>query len=222
VVDQPKPRNDNFTATKWNVLLALFFLALYVGDLVWDYNITYDWTRNPGDGPVQDPSVGGMVFVFSYALFTILASGPLLAVAVLAFPFKPQWVWAVSCFVALVVGWIICVNVDEKASSDASTSASTPPPLVTAIPTGSYRVTEFQADELLEKTYDSAYCAGNPRFVHSGKSSNERFHVFDCQTRGFGQECIDRRFAAIKGHPRRLYRLKLLKRGHCSSRSAKG
>ena len=212
MVDQPKPRNDNFTATKWNVLLALFFLALFVGDVVLDYNITYDFTRTPSSGPAADPFFGS----FSDAIFTLPASGPLLAAAVLALPFKPRWVWAVSCFVALLVGWIICGVVDDKASSDAST-ASTSPPLVTAIPTGSYRVTEFQADDLLEKTYDSAYCAGNPRFVHSGKFSNERFHVFDCQTRGFGQECIDRRFAAIKSHARGSDRLKLLKRGHCSS-----
>jgi hypothetical protein len=54
---------------------------------------------------------------WSDSLFTILLSGPLLMLAVVAFPFRPRWIRVGSWLVALLAGWGICHYVDNLAYS---------------------------------------------------------------------------------------------------------
>jgi hypothetical protein len=55
-----------------------------------------------------------------------------------------------------------------------------------------YQVQETDVNNLLEKTYDHAYCNGIPRFGHSGSFPDETFRVFDCDMTLNGKYCTGR------------------------------
>src|SRR5262249_35296871 len=103
------PPRARITVT-WHIWLALLFLALYVGDLVLDYRVTYTWTRSPCPDQWSD------------SLFTMLVSGPLLLITVVVAgiacnEMRPRWLWLPLWLAALPVGYGICAWVDSLAYS---------------------------------------------------------------------------------------------------------
>jgi hypothetical protein len=73
-------------------------------------------------------------------------------------------------------------------------------------------VTVEQAEDLLDDTYDWAYCTGVPRFGYRGSFPDREFRVFDCdlmfKDRSLGTANCDYRYRAVKGSRRGYYRLK--------------
>ena len=78
-----------------------------------------------------------------------------------------------------------------------------------------YLIEEYDATDLLERTYDSAYCSGIPRFGHRGEFPYEEYVVFDCSTTLDDTSCFNRRYKAIKGSRQGYFRLRLLRSGSC-------
>jgi hypothetical protein len=80
------------------------------------------------------------------------------------------------------------------------------------IPGSSYMVTVEEAEDLLDDTYDWAYCTGVPRFGYRGSLPDREFRVFDCdlmfKDRSLGTANCDYRYRAVKGSRRGYYRLK--------------
>jgi hypothetical protein len=89
----------------------------------------------------------------------------------------------------------------------------------TWVPGTKYFIEETDASDLLERTYDWAYCSGIPRFGHRGEFPYETFRVFDCsfslKTSRADLYCSDQRYAAVKATRYGYYRLKLIRRGDC-------
>jgi hypothetical protein len=83
------------------------------------------------------------------------------------------------------------------------------------IPGTSYFVEESDASDLLEQTYDSAYCDGVARFGHRGEFPYEEFKVFDCSVHMRSYDCYDNRYKAVKSSRRGWFRLKLIAKGDC-------
>ncbi len=85
-------------------------------------------------------------------------------------------------------------------------------------PGNPYYISEEDAYSLLEKTYDSAYCTGIPRFGHQGEFPYEEFIIFDCDVSMHGNNgfyCSDQRYKGIKGSRPGYFRLKLIRHGDC-------
>ena len=82
-------------------------------------------------------------------------------------------------------------------------------------PGSPYYVSETQAGNLLERTWDHAYCMGVPRFGHRGEFPYEKFIVFDCSgTMSNGKYCADVRYKSVNGRPG-YWMLRLIRRGDC-------
>lgn len=76
-------------------------------------------------------------------------------------------------------------------------------------------ITEKDAYDLLEETYDHAFCTGVPRLGHRGSFPDEEFLFFDCTTRSDGVTCVDGRYRSLKTQPYGYFRLALVRRGSC-------
>ncbi len=71
-------------------------------------------------------------------------------------------------------------------------------------------VEESEMSDLLEQTYDWAYCTGIPRFGQKGEFPYEMFVVFECSTKRDGMYCSDYRVKAIKAKQRGWFKLKFI------------
>lgn len=78
------------------------------------------------------------------------------------------------------------------------------------IPGSNYMVEEMDASDLLEKTYDSAYCDGIARFGKRGSFPYEEYLVFDCDIFHDDWSC-ENRYKSIKGTKRGWFKLRLLR-----------
>lgn len=76
-------------------------------------------------------------------------------------------------------------------------------------------IEESDASDLLEQTYDSAYCQGIPRFGHRGEFPYEEFKVFDCSVHMRSYDCFDNRYKAIKHSRQGWFQLRRIARGDC-------
>jgi len=74
---------------------------------------------------------------------------------------------------------------------------------------------EMDASDLLERTYDHAYCQGIPRFGHRGEFPYEEFVVFECSIDRDDLYCYDVRYKAVKGKTRGWFRLVKIRNGDC-------
>lgn len=63
-----------------------------------------------------------------------------------------------------------------------------------------YYVDETKASDLLERSWDHAYCMGVPRFGHRGSFPYEKYMVFDCTISSDDRMC-DLRVKAITTRP---------------------
>ena len=78
-----------------------------------------------------------------------------------------------------------------------------------------YLIAESDASDLLERTYDYAYCSGIPRFGHRGEFPYEEFLYFDCTTKLDRNYCSDVRYRSVKASRRGYFQLRLVRKGDC-------
>lgn len=83
------------------------------------------------------------------------------------------------------------------------------------IPGTPYMIAESDASDLLERTYDYAYCSGIPRFGHQGEFPYEEFLYFDCTTKLDRNFCSDVRYRSVKASRRGYFQLRLVRKGDC-------
>lgn len=83
------------------------------------------------------------------------------------------------------------------------------------VPGTSYYVAESDASDLLEQTYDSAYCDGIARFGKHGEFPYEEYRVFDCSVYMRSYSCIDNRYKAVKSTRPGWFRLRKIADGDC-------
>ena len=76
-------------------------------------------------------------------------------------------------------------------------------------------IAEDDANDLLERYYDSAYCSGIPRFGKRGEFPYEEFVRFDCTTERDGDFCSDTRYKSVKAAKRNYFRLIIVRKGSC-------
>lgn len=107
-----------------------------------------------------------------------------------------------KCF---MVGFLIAVALAAVSSGRAASWK----------PGTTYYVSESDASDLLERSFDSAYCDGISRFGHHGEFPYEEYLVFDCTVRLNGATCIDVRYKSVKGTRVGWFRLRVLSRGSC-------
>ena len=78
-----------------------------------------------------------------------------------------------------------------------------------------YMVEETDMSDLLEKTFDHAYCEGIPRFGHSGEFPYEVFTTFDCSYSYNGKYCSDGRYRSVKDSQRGWFRMRIVSYADC-------
>jgi hypothetical protein len=86
------------------------------------------------------------------------------------------------------------------------------------VPGTPYMVAEEDMQDLLEKSWDSAYCQGVPRFGKQGEFPYEEYVVFDCSVESRGRtqlSCYDVRYKAIKASRRGWFKARRLYDGDC-------
>jgi hypothetical protein len=104
----------------------------------------------------------------------------------------------------LVASLVLCVGAQARTAWTPGTS---------------YMVEETDASDLLEQTYDWAYCSGIPRFGHRGEFPYEEFRVFDCdltlRAGGHKLYCSEQRYKSVKSTRPGYFQLRLVSRGDC-------
>lgn len=83
------------------------------------------------------------------------------------------------------------------------------------VPGTNYLVQETDVNDLLEKTYDHAFCQGIARFGHRGEFPYEEFVVFDCTTTLDDRYCTGARYKSVKASRRGWFKVRLLRSGSC-------
>ena len=78
-----------------------------------------------------------------------------------------------------------------------------------------FYIAEEDANRLLERTYDSAFCDGIARFGKRGEFPYEEYLRFDCSTERNGQYCTDARYKSVKAARRNYFRLVLVVKPDC-------
>lgn len=76
-------------------------------------------------------------------------------------------------------------------------------------------ISETDASDLLEQTYDSAYCDGIARFGKRGEFPYEEYVRFDCTTEIDGEYCTDGRYRAVKASRKGWFRLERIRKPTC-------
>jgi hypothetical protein len=76
-------------------------------------------------------------------------------------------------------------------------------------------VSEEDAQNLMEKTYDHVWCTGVPRFGHSGEWPDSTYRVFDCSVEHNQTICPGMRVKAIKAAKLFYFKLDIMRMGNC-------
>ncbi len=83
-------------------------------------------------------------------------------------------------------------------------------------PGENYYIAEEDANALLERVVDHAYCNGIPRFGHRGDFPYDKYVVFDCAWSHNDTFCSNVHYKAIKGHARGYFKLVKIRNGFCN------
>ena len=78
-----------------------------------------------------------------------------------------------------------------------------------------WMVEESDMQDLLEQTYDWAYCTGIPRFGVKGEWPSEIFVMFDCDVKRDGIYCSGYRVKSIKAKQRGYFKLRFIRDADC-------
>lgn len=83
------------------------------------------------------------------------------------------------------------------------------------VPGTAYYISEQDADDWLERTYDFAYCQGVARFGKRGRFPYEEFVMFECSVTRGEANCPRSRWRAVKGSRVNYFRMRLVRLGSC-------